>query len=150
MLQGDNSSEVTLLPQELSKGHHQHVAFTLSGNSVGGCEIHFVSSNTAYLRWIFVNHDLTGKGIGSQCMAALQHWLYLQGIRRFDTDTALQNNVAQHFYEKIILPGKASPEAITGHNAKKTRQVSLSGLTISSRITERTGTRRRLHRCTAG
>ena len=100
MLQDDSRSEVTLLPQELSKGHHQYVAFTLSGNSVGGCEIHFVSSNTAYLRWIFVNHDLTGQGIGSQCMAALQHWLYLQGIRRFDTDTALQNTVAQHFYEK--------------------------------------------------
>ncbi len=99
-LQEDCPSDVTLLPQELSQGRHQYVAFMLSGNAVGGCEIHFVSSDTAYLRWIFVNGDLTGKGIGSRCMAALKHWLYRQGIRRFDTDTALQNAVAQHFYEK--------------------------------------------------
>lgn len=33
-------------------------------------------------------------------MNALKSFLYEQGIRRFDTDTALDNEVAQHYYEK--------------------------------------------------
>ena len=67
---------------------------------MGGCEVHFVNSQIAYLRWIYVNGDIVGQGIGTKCMAALQNWLWQQGIRKFDTDTALQNLVAQHFYEK--------------------------------------------------
>ena len=54
----------------------------------------------AYLRWIFVNDSLRGKGIGSECMSALQTELYNRGIMQFDTDTALSNIVAQHFYDK--------------------------------------------------
>ena len=33
-------------------------------------------------------------------MKALKSYLFEKGINRFDTDTALSNNVAQHFYEK--------------------------------------------------
>ena len=33
-------------------------------------------------------------------MKALKQWLYEKGIRRFDTDTAITNTVAQHYYEK--------------------------------------------------
>jgi ribosomal protein S18 acetylase RimI-like enzyme len=43
---------------------------------------------------------MVGKGIGTKCMNALKQYLYKKGITRFDTDTALNNNVAQHYYEK--------------------------------------------------
>ncbi|MBE6733781.1 MAG: GNAT family N-acetyltransferase [Ruminococcaceae bacterium] len=33
-------------------------------------------------------------------MNALKNFLYKKGITRFDTDTALNNKVAQHYYEK--------------------------------------------------
>lgn len=43
---------------------------------------------------------MTNKGIGSKCMNALKCYLYNKGITRLDTDTALSNNLAQHFYQK--------------------------------------------------
>ncbi|MCF2641957.1 hypothetical protein I6E50_05990 [Roseburia hominis] len=33
-------------------------------------------------------------------MYALKHWLYQKGITRFDTDTAMSNLIARHYYEK--------------------------------------------------
>lgn len=33
-------------------------------------------------------------------MNALKCYLYNKGITRLDTDTALSNNLAQHFYQK--------------------------------------------------
>ena len=43
---------------------------------------------------------ICGKGIGSRCMDTLKAYLHSNGIARFDTDTALSNMVAQHYYEK--------------------------------------------------
>ena len=100
VLGGNDSSEAEILPQPMTKGNQQYMDFLLDGSQVGGCEVHFVDSKTAYLRWVYVNDGSTGKGIGTKCTAALKHWLYEKGIRRFDTDTALSNTVAQHFYEK--------------------------------------------------
>ncbi|MBR2723895.1 MAG: GNAT family N-acetyltransferase [Ruminococcus sp.] len=40
------------------------------------------------------------KGIGTKCITALKNFLYEKGITRFDTDTAINNTVAQHYYEK--------------------------------------------------
>lgn len=100
VLKAGESSGVEIVPQNLTKGCQQYMDFLLDGSQVGGCEIHFVDAETAYLRWIYVNGKLTGRGIGSKCMQALKHWLYQKGITRFDTDTALLNAVAQHFYEK--------------------------------------------------
>ena len=54
----------------------------------------------AYLRWIYVNQDITGKGIGTKCMNALKQWLWKKGVKKLDTDTAISNLVAQHYYEK--------------------------------------------------
>lgn len=93
-------ASVELRPCDRTRGNQQYIDFFLSGNHVGGCEVHFLNSHTTYLRWIYVNGDIVGQGVGTKCMAALQNWLWQQGIRRFDTDTALQNLVAQHFYEK--------------------------------------------------
>ncbi|MCI5712190.1 MAG: GNAT family N-acetyltransferase [Lachnospiraceae bacterium] len=63
-------------------------------------EMHFINDKTAYLRWIFVNDNIRGKENGTKCMHALKHWLYQKGITRFDTDTAMSNLIARHYYEK--------------------------------------------------
>lgn len=100
ILKGEEVSEAEIIPHALTKGNQQYIDFVLSGSQVGGCEIHFLDHKTAYLRWIYVNDPITGRGIGTKCMNALKHWLYQSGITRFDTDTALSNLTAQHFYEK--------------------------------------------------
>ena len=100
VLTESKNSEVTLTAGGLSKGNHQYIDFKIDGNQVGGCEVHYLSDTTAYLRWIYVNGDIVGKGIGTKCMNALKAFLYEKGIARFDTDTALDNKIAQHYYEK--------------------------------------------------
>lgn len=100
ILKGEEYAEVEVIAQNLTKGNQQYMEFILSGNQVGGCEIHLLDDKTAYLRWIYVNDNITGKGIGTKCMNALKHWLYQRGITRFDTDTARSNTIAQHYYEK--------------------------------------------------
>ena len=100
IIKGDEKSEVTLTANDLSKGNHQYIDFKLDNTHLGGCEVHYLDENTAFLRWIYVNGDMVGKGIGTKCMNALKQFLYKKGITRFDTDTALNNNVAQHYYEK--------------------------------------------------
>ena len=97
---GNEEAEVKIEPHSLTKGNQQYIDFILSDNLVGGCEIHFIDNKTAYLRWIYVNENITGKGIGTKCMNGLKQWLSKKGITRFDTDTALSNLVAQHYYEK--------------------------------------------------
>lgn len=100
ILDGDTASEIEVASYDLTKGNQRYIDFKLSGTQVGGCEIHFLGGELAYLRWIYVNGDITGKGIGTKCMYALKRWLYEKGITRFDTDTAITNLVAQHYYEK--------------------------------------------------
>lgn len=100
-LTGTEETKVTLRWQERTPGGQQACEFLLDDGTVGGCEVHFLEQkDVAYLRWIYVNSDLCGRGIGSQCMGALKTDLYRKGIRQFDTDTALTNTVAQHYYEK--------------------------------------------------
>ena len=103
VLKGEETSEAVVAPQALTKGNQQYIDFTLEENHVGGCEVHYLDETTAYLRWIYVNGDITGKGIGTKCMNALKIFLYEKGITRFDTDTALNNLVAQHYYEKTAF-----------------------------------------------
>ncbi|MBQ8000378.1 MAG: GNAT family N-acetyltransferase [Ruminococcus sp.] len=99
-VKGDETSEVTIVPSDLTKGNQQYIDFKINDNQVGGCEVHYPDKSIAYLRWIYVNGDMVGRGIGTKCLSALKHFLYGKGITRFDTDTALNNTVAQHFYEK--------------------------------------------------
>ena len=100
VLSKSKSSEATITANGLTKGNQQYIDFKIDGNQVGGCEVHYLSDTTAYLRWIYVNGDIVGKGIGTKCMEALKNFLYEKGINRFDTDTAFDNTVAQHYYEK--------------------------------------------------
>ena len=99
-LKGDEESEVEIISHNVTKGNQQYMDFVLSGNHVGGCEVHFLDHKSTYLRWIYVNDSITGKGIGTKCMKALKRHLYEKGITRFDTDTAISNTIAQHYYEK--------------------------------------------------
>lgn len=86
---------------DMTAGYQKYCDFMSDKDVVGGCEIHFLEKQKiAYLRWIFTNEDIRGKGIGSQCMSALKSELLKQGIIQLDTDTALSNQVAQHYYEK--------------------------------------------------
>ena len=110
------STDVTIAAGELTNGNQQYIDFKIESNQVGGCEVHYLDDSTAYLRWIYVNGDMVGKGIGSKCMDALKSFLYERGIVRFDTDTALNNTVAQHYYEKndFIREGITRSYYITG------------------------------------
>lgn len=100
ILNRDDQSDIEITPHSLTKGNQQHIDFLLYGNQVGGCEVHYIDHKTAYLRWFYVNGNITGKGIGTRCMKALKRWLYQKGTTRFDADTAISNIAAQHFYEK--------------------------------------------------
>lgn len=100
VLGGCDDSGVLINAGDLTKGNQQYIDFKIDGYQVGGCEVHYLNDTIAYLSWIYVNGDIVGKGIGSKCMIALKSFLYEKGIKRFDTDTALVNTVAQHYYEK--------------------------------------------------
>lgn len=99
-IKGNESSEIVIIANNLTKGDQQYIDFKIDDNNVGDCEVHYLDESTAYLRWIYINSDITGKGIGTKCMNALKHFLYKKGIKGFDTDTAINNTVAQHYYEK--------------------------------------------------
>lgn len=93
--------EVEMIAHELTKGNQQSLDFMRNGIQIGGCEVHYLDiKGIAYLRWIYVNEEVQNQGLGSKCMAALKQWLYEQGFVQLDTDTALNNSRAQHYYEK--------------------------------------------------
>ena len=68
--------------------------FILSNSAV------FADETSKTYDFSYVNENITGKGIGTKCMNALKQWLYQKGIKRLDTDTAISNLTAQHYYEK--------------------------------------------------
>lgn len=100
VLSAPADSPVALRTHDLTAGRHKVFDFMLEDGQIGGCEVHYVSTHTAYLRWIYVNDTLQNRGIGSACMDTLKAQLYRQGITRLDTDTALDNLRAQRYYEK--------------------------------------------------
>ncbi len=95
-----HASAVTLSWHAITRGGQQSCDFFLDGTQVGCCEVHYVQPAIAYLRWIFIFDTLQNQGVGSQCMTALMADLFQRGYTRLDTDTALDNCRAQHFYEK--------------------------------------------------
>lgn len=95
------ASEVKMKWHDISCGGQRYCDFLMGQEVVGGCEVHSPERESiAFLRWIFVNSKLCGKGIGSECMPALKNELLCMRITRLDTDTAVSNKIAQHFYEK--------------------------------------------------
>ena len=94
-------TEVEIVAQEPSIGTQQALDFLLRGNHIGSCEVHYPETTGAsYLRWIYINENLQNQGIGSKCMDALKQWLHQKDFFRLDTDTALSNLIAQHYYTK--------------------------------------------------
>lgn len=100
MLSNCKRPDVSLKVSEITQGDQQDMDFCIGNTLVGGCQVHYVNAAIAYLRWIYVCDNMTGKGIGTRCMTALKEHLCAKGIERLDTDTALDNLVAQHYYEK--------------------------------------------------
>lgn len=97
VLNDNENSNVVITAKDLTKGNQQSIDFKIDDIQVGGCEIHYINDTTAYL---YVNSDIVGQGIGTKCMNALKCFLHEKGIHRFDTDTAVNNVVAQRYYEK--------------------------------------------------
>ena len=101
VLSGAERSAAGLRWHEMSAGRQRYCDLLPDGETVGGCQVHFLEDGrTAYLRWIFIEDRLCGQGLGTRCMAALRADLYGRGVRRFDTDTAVTNAAARRFYER--------------------------------------------------
>lgn len=63
--------------------------------------MHFLpQGDIAYLRWIYIDEKKQHQGFGTAVMQSMFSDLFQMGIRRFDTDTALSNRIAQQYYEK--------------------------------------------------
>lgn len=96
-----NTSEINIAWDTLTEGNQQTGKFMLRNEQIGEFEVHYLDEDKiAYLRWIYVNKDKQNQGIGSSCMAELKCELAKKGFRQLDTDTALRNTRAQHYYEK--------------------------------------------------
>lgn len=92
---------VELRWKSLSEGGCREFAAVKDGKEVGWGLVHFLpQSEIAYLRWIYIDQARQHQGLGTAVMEALFGALYAMGVRRFDTDTALQNTAAQGYYEK--------------------------------------------------
>lgn len=97
-----SDSKIALKFGEISIGKHQYIAFIYDSKEIGGCEIQYLpQGDIAYLRWIYIDSSMTHKGFGTLCMQKLFEELYYKGIRRFDTDTADSNFIAQNYYSKL-------------------------------------------------
>lgn len=94
-------TNVTLQWRDVSPGSCREFAASLDGQEVCWGQVHFLpQKDIAYLRWIFTDGAKQHTGIGKRVMKQLFAELYALGIRRFDTDTARANTIAQHYYEK--------------------------------------------------
>ncbi|MBQ8834866.1 MAG: GNAT family N-acetyltransferase [Oscillospiraceae bacterium] len=92
---------ISLRWSDLSPGGCREFAALTEGVEVGWGQVHFLpQGDIAYLRWIYVDEKRQHQGLGTAIMRQLFAELYQLGIRRFDTDTALSNTAAQHYYEK--------------------------------------------------
>ncbi len=95
-----SDEKIELRPKEKTSGNQQALDFYIDGSRIGECELHFVNSHEAYLRWIGIDGSRTNCGLGAKAMKALCSWLCGMGYDRLDTDTAVNNHRARHFYEK--------------------------------------------------
>ena len=91
---------IEIVWSKLSTGSTMTAEFMLEIEWIGECEVHFISNQIAYLRWIYIDEQKQNQRLGSRCIQALLSDIKKEGYIRFDTDTAIDNVVAQHFYEK--------------------------------------------------
>ena len=94
-------TDVSIRWKDLSAGNCREFSAIKDGREFGWGQVHFLpQGDIAYLRWIYIDESCQHRGLGTAAMKALFSTLYSVGIRRFDTDTALNNHVAQGYYEK--------------------------------------------------
>ena len=94
-------TDVSIRWKDLSAGNCREFSAIKDGSEFGWGQVHFLpQGDIAYLRWIYIDEGCQHRGLGTAAMKALFFTLYTMGIRRFDTDTALNNHVAQGYYEK--------------------------------------------------
>lgn len=97
----DVSSSVSLRWKAMNEGNCREFAAVADGCEVGWGQVHFLpQGDIAYLRWIYIDEKRQHQSFGTAIMQQLFAELYQMGIRRFDTDTALDNIAAQGYYEK--------------------------------------------------
>lgn len=96
-----SDSRITLSWKSLSAGGCREFSVSADGREIGWGQVHFLpQGDIAYLRWIYIDSTRQHHGFGTAAMNTLFCELYSMGIRRFDTDTALDNSIAQRYYEK--------------------------------------------------
>lgn len=99
-LTGEERSQIMLTWRERNPGNCCEFAALEGDKEIGWGQVHFLPQrDIAYLRWIYIDQAVQRQGYGKKVMASLFAQLYEMGIHRFDTDTALNNIAAQHYYE---------------------------------------------------
>lgn len=82
-------------------GNQQQGIFLLDQQEIGEFELHFLEENhLVYLLWIGITEKKQNQGFGTDCLRLLLKELRALGYQRIDTDTAIHNHQAKHFYEK--------------------------------------------------
>lgn len=99
-LERKEDNEIYLELEKMNKFNTQTIKFKHKDEFIGQCEIHYVDRKLAYLRWIYIDGSKLHKGYGTKCMNKLTNYLFDLGIRKFDTDTALNNENAQKYYQR--------------------------------------------------
>lgn len=101
LTEADTFGDAEIHWKPLNAGSCREFAAIADGQEIGWGQVHFLpQGDIAYLRWIYIDETLQHRGYGSRVMRSLFAQLYAMGIRRFDTDTARDNLVAQDYYEK--------------------------------------------------
>jgi len=62
--------------------------------------VYLPQGKIAYLKWIYIESCVQGKGLASKALYKLFSDLHSNGILRIDTDTADGNFIAQKLYSK--------------------------------------------------
>lgn len=96
-----NEKEIEVKWSEPTLGSTRCAEFLLNHEWIGECEVHFISAERiAYLRWIYIDEKKQNQKLGSRSMKALLYDISNAGYKKLDTDTAMTNEIAQHYYEK--------------------------------------------------
>ncbi|MBQ3161321.1 MAG: GNAT family N-acetyltransferase [Oscillospiraceae bacterium] len=96
------SDKVSVSCKETNPKGLQEFTIIADGKDVGaGALVYLPQGEICYLKWIYIYETEQGKGYASAALKTIFSDLYNKGIRRFDTDTADSNIIAQRLYTKV-------------------------------------------------
>ncbi|MBQ7783301.1 MAG: GNAT family N-acetyltransferase [Oscillospiraceae bacterium] len=96
------SDTVSVSYKETNLKGLQEFSIVADGKDVGaGALVYLPQGEICYLKWIYIYDTEQRKGYASSALKTLFFDLYNNGIRRFDTDTADGNIIAQKLYTKV-------------------------------------------------